>query len=185
MVRSSLCATTTTVALVLQLKISYLGEEQTIHACWNLNILDKKKRWTLCAEEFEAYVVALGRWHVRHEPWYSRRLLRPGGLPSEGFRLHGELGAGSKKLDEQRTSLEKKINQLDLDIDMMIMDVESSNNQVTIMSSEKAYFDVQVDAFGKESEVKTKEVAASGRPGSERAQGSAAVLWACVGQQSF
>ena len=43
-----------------------------------------------------------------------------------------------KKLDEQRTSLEKKFNQLDLDIDIMIMDVESSNNQITIMSSEKA-----------------------------------------------
>ena len=35
-----------------------------------------------------------------------------------------------------------------LDDDMMIMDVELANNQVTIMSSEKAYFEVQVDEFG-------------------------------------
>ena len=106
------------------------------------------------------------RWHVCYEPGYSRHLLRPGGLPSEGFRLHGELGAGSKKRDEQRTSLEKKFNQLDLDSDMMIMDVELSNNQVTTWSSEKAttkqslkdverekaHFEVQVDAFGRGSQ---------------------------------
>ena len=78
-----------------------------------------------------------------------------------------------KKLDEQRTSLEKKFNQLDLDIDMMFMDEASSNYQVTTMSSEKATtqqslkdmdrekvsFEVRVDAFGKESEAKAKEVA--------------------------
>ena len=92
-----------------------------------------------------------------------------------------------KKLDEQRTSLEKKFNQLDLDIDMMIMSSEKATTQQPLKYVEREiiYFEVQVDAFGRESEVKTKEVAASGRPGSEGAQGSAAVLWACVGQQSF
>ena len=49
----------------------------------------EEARWLLCAEEFEACVVALRIRHVRHEPGYSRRLLRPGGQPSE-------LGAGSK-----------------------------------------------------------------------------------------
>ena len=139
-----------------------------------LDILDKKKRGGRCVpKNLKPTRWHVGRWHVCYEPGYSPHLLRPGGLPSEGFRLHGELGAGSKKLDEQRTSLEKKFNQLDLDIDMVVMDVESSNNQVTTRSSEKAttkqplkdverekaYFEVQVDAFGRESEVKTKEVA--------------------------
>ena len=59
----------------------------------------------------------------------------------------------------RRRALEAGTLPVSLDIYMMIMDVESSNNQVTIMSSEKAYFEVQVDAFGRESEVKTKEVA--------------------------
>ena len=40
---------------------------------------------------------------------------------------------------------------------------------------QKAYFVVQVEASGKESGAKAKEVAASGRAGSEKAQGSAAV----------
>ena len=62
--------------------------------------------------------------------------------------------------DEKRTSLEKKSNQLDLDIDVMFMDEASSSNQVTTVSSEKAYFE---------------EVVASGRVGSKKAQGSAAI----------
>ena len=67
-------------------------------------------------------------------------------------------------MDEQRTSL---------DGDMMFMDETSSNNQVATKSSEKAttqqslklcgkgedFLEIQVDALGKESEEKAKEVA--------------------------